>query len=219
MVWFENLNGWQVPTAEAMLALCGCYFTGCATAGYYLMRARTGLDIRLLGSGSVGARNVGRFLGIWGFLCTLTLDFSKGLAAVWAIHQISGDARLEAMAMVAVVLGHVWPVQLDYHGGKGIATSLGAMLGYDWRLAMLFGGLYLLLWAMARRMTVAGLLAYTVLPATLFLMGDSHWKVGALATLAGIILLAHRRNLVEELGEILHRRSESPESRSQKHIA
>jgi acyl-phosphate glycerol 3-phosphate acyltransferase len=105
-----------------------CYAVGCFASGYYWVKWRTGQDIRNLGSGSVGARNVGRVLGPWGFVVTLLADVTKGVIAV-ALAKASG-LRPDAViaAMMGVVIGHTWPVQLRFHGGKGIATSLGALV-------------------------------------------------------------------------------------------
>jgi glycerol-3-phosphate acyltransferase PlsY len=65
-------------TAKEMAVILACYGLGCFTAGYYWVRWRTGLDIRRQGSGNVGARNVGRFLGSAGFAITFVLDLAKG---------------------------------------------------------------------------------------------------------------------------------------------
>jgi len=136
MPWLEqlrtanwNLAGWLV---------LGAYVLGCFASGYYLVRWRAGQDLRELGSGSVGARNAGRILGVPGFLLTLIGDFAKGALTVWAAQHLTQDERLVALAMVAVVVGHIWPVQLRFRGGKGIATSLGALLVYDYHLALAF---------------------------------------------------------------------------------
>src|SRR4051812_39893298 len=112
MSWIDNLHSANWNQAGA-IALCA-YLLGCFTAGYYLVRMRTGLDIREVGSGSVGARNVSRVLGAGGFLLTLLCDFGKGALAVWAARHYVPDERLAALAMVAVVIGHIWPLPLRF---------------------------------------------------------------------------------------------------------
>src|ERR1035437_1663501 len=147
MAWIEQLR-----SADWNRAGCiglGAYGLGCFTAGYYLVRWRTGQDIRELGSGSVGARNVGRVLGWQGFLAAVLGDFGKGALAVWAARQFTTDDRLVTLALPAVVAGHLWPVQLRFRGGKGMAAALGALLIYDYRLtvpfALLFAGAFAVL--------------------------------------------------------------------------
>ena len=109
-----------------VLGIALAYGLGCLCAGYYIVRWRTGTDVRRIGSSSAGARNAGRVLGRWGFALVLTLDALKGVAAVWAACAIGLGG-----AAVAVVAGHVLPVQLGFRGGKGIAPSIGALLVYD----------------------------------------------------------------------------------------
>src|SRR5262245_64567791 len=74
---------YSVPYGREMLVMLAGYALGCFTSGYYLVRWRTGEDIRLLGSGSVGATNVSRVLGWPGFCLTVSSDFAKGMLAVW----------------------------------------------------------------------------------------------------------------------------------------
>jgi acyl phosphate:glycerol-3-phosphate acyltransferase len=126
MPWIEQLRSadWTRAGGIGLAA----YALGCFTTGYYLVRWRTGRDIREVGSGSVGARNVGRLLGWRGFLATVLGDFGKGALAVWAARQFTTDDRLVALAMPAVVAGHLWPAQLRFRGGKGMAAALGALL-------------------------------------------------------------------------------------------
>ena len=89
MDWNEHLQlaGWFRAVAWAS----GAYFIGCFTTGYYLVRLRTGKDIREMGSGSAGARNVGRFLGKSGFFLTMLGDFIKGALAVWLARKFSSN--------------------------------------------------------------------------------------------------------------------------------
>ena len=82
MAWVEQLQSanWFQATGCAL----GAYLLGCLATGYYLVRARTGRDIREFDSGSTGARNVGRMLGKTGFGLTVLGDFGKGMLAVWS---------------------------------------------------------------------------------------------------------------------------------------
>ncbi len=125
MTWIQQIFGQSVPTSHVTSIFLGGYILGCLTTGYYLVRFRLGLDIRTMESGSVGARNVGRVLGMPGFVITLLGDFAKGLLAAGMTRYFTHDDRLTGLAMLAVVMGHIWPLQLGLRGGKGVATSLG----------------------------------------------------------------------------------------------
>lgn len=176
------------------------YALGCFATGYYYVRWRTGTDVRTLGSGNIGARNVSRVLGKSGFFVTLLGDLAKGALAVWGAQTAVLSVTGTLLAMLAVVAGHNWPAQLGFRGGKGVATSLGALLMFDFRWAVILGMIFLAAWTLLRRFTLCGLMAYALAPwAVLFWEGASVRWTGLLAVSA-LVLLAHRDNLREELG-------------------
>jgi acyl phosphate:glycerol-3-phosphate acyltransferase len=107
--------------------VCTAYLLGCVNTGYYLVRLRTGADLRQLGSGTLGARNAGRALGTGGFVVVMAGDMLKGTAAVMLALLATGSTIAAGAALVAVVAGHMYPVQLRFHGGKGLATGAGAL--------------------------------------------------------------------------------------------
>jgi acyl phosphate:glycerol-3-phosphate acyltransferase len=208
MLWIENLRSADWNQAGGLCL--GAYLFGCFTAGYYLVRARTGQDVRQLGSGSVGARNVGRVLGVTGFFLALCFDFAKGSLVVWAARRFTMDDRLVALAMISVVGGHIWPAQLRFHGGKGMATTLGALLIYDPHLALTFGVLFICLFAALRKTLLPGLFSLTFLPLASMLRGDAPAKAVMLSALVGLVLMAHRRNLSEEVCQFAAHRHVQP---------
>jgi glycerol-3-phosphate acyltransferase PlsY len=203
MDWIQQLQSanWQRVTGCALEA----YLLGCFATGYYLVRARTGLDIRRVQSGTVGARNAGRVLGRTGFAVTLLGDFGKGALAVWIAREWTGDNRLALFALLAVVLGHIWPVQLRFHGGKGVATSLGALLVFDYRVALVFPVLFLIGFALVRKSLLPAMFAFACLPMAAWCFNCGNYTVAMLAMLVAIILFAHRRNLIEEFTALAHR--------------
>jgi len=216
MTWIQQIFGPSVqPGHVATTSLVG-YIIGCLTTGYYLVRFRLGLDIRDSGSGSVGARNAGRILGIQGFFITLMGDFAKGAVVVWFTRYITGDERLAGLAMLAVVIGHIWPLQLGFRGGKGVATSLGALAVYDFHLGLIFVALFCALFLVLMRVTMAGLIAFTLLPVAAMFLGAEPMEAIIISVLAGMVLLAHRRNLYEEIALAGRREVESETHKSVK---
>ena len=215
MPWIEQLR--TVNWSQASWIALASYLLGCFTTGYYLVKARTGQDLRELGSGSVGARNVGRQLGWAGFVLTMVGDFGKGALTVWAARHFTADDRVVAMATLAVVAGHVWPAQLLFRGGKGMATSLGALLVYDWQLAVSFVLAFAVAFIALRKTVLPGLFAIACLPFMAAYLGRSQVAVIALAALAAVVLFAHRQNLQTQLSALLDRRNphskhDSPEA-------
>jgi glycerol-3-phosphate acyltransferase PlsY len=210
MPWLNQLQSARWGEASC-IAFCA-YMLGCFAAGYYLVRWRTGQDIRALGSGSVGARNVGRVLGRGGFTLTVLADALKGLLAVAAARWFAHDDRMVEAALLGVVAGHIWPAQLGFQGGKGVATSLGALLVYDFHLA----GAFLLLFAAAallfRKSVPACLFAFAALPlVSLYLRPEARAAAAiSLALLAALVLIAHRKNLLAEFSHFAERRHLHP---------
>ena len=105
------------------------YLLGGVPFGYLLVRLKTGRDVRSMGSGNIGATNVlrttGRALGV----VTLLLDIGKGYLAVWAAGRLTaGDPVWMSVAALAVMAGHAFPVFLKFHGGKAVASYVGAFL-------------------------------------------------------------------------------------------
>ena len=179
------------------------YLLGCFTAGYYWVRVWTEQDVRASGSGSTGATNVARLLGGRGFLVTFLLDCAKGVVAVAAARYAHSHHATVALAMLAVVAGHIWPVHLGFLGGKGVATSLGALLVYDYHLLVVVGVLTVIPLALLRNLTLAGMAAFVLAPFAVFLSGRFDLAdVFALSGLAVLILIAHRRNIREEVARL-----------------
>ena len=203
MIWLEALQSanWSQMAVYGL----GAYVLGCFATGYYLVRALRGQDIRGLGSGSVGARNVSQVLGRRGFVLTTLGDIAKGVLAVWATRHLTGDDRLAGLVMLAVTAGHIWPAQLCFHGGKGVATSLGALLIYDWRLAMTYVVVFLGGFALTRKTVLPGLFGYVCLPVAAYWLNPDGLNATVIALLGTLVLVAHRRNIVEEFPALAQR--------------
>ncbi len=217
MLWIQQLHSanWSLAGWICLSA----YFLGCFTTGYYLVRVRTGQDPRHLGSGSVGAKNVGRVLGWSGFLVTLLGDFGKGAFAIWAARHFTTDQRLVSLAMLAVVAGHVWPAQLRFHGGKGVATSLGALLVYDYHLALAFAILFAGAFAMLRRTVLPGLFGFVCLPLVSSYLTEptkDPSQVVGISILAALVLVAHRKNLMDEISHLVEQPDIQPKHNQSK---
>jgi glycerol-3-phosphate acyltransferase PlsY len=113
------------------LALVLAYLIGAIPFGYFLVKWKTGQDIRKSGSGNIGATNVLRTTGRSAGVITLLLDIGKGFLAVWiAGRLIPDDPYLlwRSAAVLAVMAGHSFPVFLSFKGGKAVASFIGAFL-------------------------------------------------------------------------------------------
>lgn len=113
------------------------YAIGCVSFAALAGRLR-GVDVREHGSGNPGATNVGRLLGpAWG-RAVLALDILKGFlpTLLLAVPPSSWDGTGHIPVALAVVVGHVAPITSRFRGGKGVATTIGALLALDWRVAL-----------------------------------------------------------------------------------
>lgn len=197
----------SVSPALLIGILAGSYCMGCVATGYYLVRLRTGKDIRQIGSGSTGARNVSRVLGSNGFVFTMTGDLAKGGLAVWVASMLTGNERVELLALMAVLAGHVWPVQLRFQGGKGIATSLAGLLIYNPIFTLIYCILFGLVFVLTRRAVVSSLMAYALLPLGCYFSSQDPSQALDISVLAVVVLVAHYRNVAEGINHLLKRRS------------
>lgn len=176
-------------------ALVGSYLLGSIPCGLVFTRAAGLGDIRRIGSGNIGATNVLRTGNKAIALCTLLGDVIKGLAAVLIVKAIwPGEPALPALAALAAVLGHLYPVWLKFKGGKGVATTLGVVLGLSW----MAGGIAALTWlAMAvlfRLSSLAALIAAAVTPAVVWYMNGAFDGIAVLI-IAALIWLRHHENI------------------------
>jgi len=184
---------------KEIIAVIVAYFIGCFSTGYYLVRFRAGKDIRKLGSASVGATNVRRILGWRGFIITFAGDAVKGMIAIVVALYLDIDQLGIVLVMIAVITGHIWPVQLGFRGGKGIATAIGAILIFDYLLVIGSLVLSIIVWMLSRRFTFSGLVAVTISPVLALLLGRSLTEIIGIGAVTALILLAHRDNIRETI--------------------
>jgi glycerol-3-phosphate acyltransferase PlsY len=178
--------------------IVGAYLIGSVPFAFLLARRR-GVDLRTAGSGNVGASNVLRTSGVSLAIAAMLLDALKGTAAVlFAEASGAGPGTVVAAGLVAIV-GHVYPVWLRFHGGKGVATAAGAFM----LLAPVPLGIAVAMFAVAvvatRLISVGSLTAAVTLPVAAVFTGMPQLViVGALAA-AIVIVERHRGNLVRLL--------------------
>jgi len=155
----------------SLLIAVAAYLLGSVPIGYLLIRIFRHQDIRQAGSGNIGATNVLRSGGKGLGAATFLLDVLKGSAAVglgallggWLLPQCPiRDA--EALAALAAVLGHIFPVWLHFRGGKGVATGFGVFLVASPLAALAAISLFALIFALSRYVSVASILAAASFP-------------------------------------------------------
>lgn len=190
------------------LALLGSYLLGSIPTAYLVVRRLTGADIRRVGSGNVGATNVTRATGFGPGLVVFLVDGLKGWAAVSLVAPAllpDGDPAPRLACGVAAVVGHTAPVFLRFHGGKGVATSIGALLGAMPFVAAVFLGIWGVCFALWRYVSIGSIAAAVSLPAVQWMAGQGIPEVLLGAGLAALIILKHRANIERLLQGREHR--------------
>lgn len=185
---------------EAVGTAIVAYLLGCIDAGYYIVRYRTGRDIREHGSGGTGARNVGRVLGRAGFIVVFILDCLKGAAAVWAASLMGTGRAGMGLAAIVVVIGHVLPIQLHFRGGKGASAALGALLVLAPRVAIAALLASAAFYLISRKPVASGVAAFVLMPAFAWTFDHSTPDMIAVGAVTTLLLFTHRQHLPELTG-------------------
>jgi glycerol-3-phosphate acyltransferase PlsY len=194
-----------MPLATLYLA-AGAYLLGSIPNGYLLMRFFRQQDIRTLGSGNIGATNVLRS-GAKGLgAATFLLDVLKGAAAVllaayFAATFIPGLSAADAKAIAALfaVLGHVFPVWLNFSGGKGVATGFGVFLAISPLSALSAIAVFAVLLAISRYVSLASIVGAASFPLFAWqMMPEAHSSrlfLGVVAAVPLLIIAKHHQNI------------------------
>lgn len=169
------------------------YLAGCLNAGYYYVRIFHNKDIRLLGTGTAGARNAGRLYGPRIFTVVFLMDFTKG--AVLTLLGLWIDLGYAAVCAVAVVVGHIWPIQLRFQGGKGVASALGALLFLAPMCLLVIAVSSVILRLLGQTLVRSGIAGFWLAVGVSMLRYESMPIIIAVTILALLHTLSHRHNL------------------------
>ena len=145
------------------------YLFGSFPSGYLAGRITKGVDIRSLGSGSTGATNVLRHIGKRAAIAVFLIDVFKGvLSILLAKYFLLNDSWQVAIGL-STLIGHIWPVWLNWRGGKAVATGLGIFLGLSLQVGLATLGIFILMIALFRIVSLASISAALTLPLIMFL--------------------------------------------------
>jgi glycerol-3-phosphate acyltransferase PlsY len=178
-----------------MLAwVCLGYALGSVPFAFLLAR-RAGIDVRVAGSGNVGAANVLRTASAPLGIATVVLDVSKGAAAVLIAQSITGTAAAMAAAGVAAIVGHIYPVWLRFHGGKGVAVAAGVFGVLTPHATLAALAVFSLVVFVTRFVSLGSIAASVTLPPVATFAGAPRQVLLATCVSSGLILFRHRSNL------------------------
>ena len=177
-----------------MLAIILGYVAGSVPFAYLLAR-RVGIDVRRSGSGNVGAANVLRTTGTWRGVTAMVLDVAKGAAAVALAALTTTGAGPMAASGAAAVVGHIYPVWLRFHGGKGVAVAAGVFGVLAPLATAIAAALFIVIVWTTRYVSLGSIAATVALPPIAWLSGAPGAVVAAATGTGCLILCRHRANL------------------------
>ncbi|MEY3758662.1 MAG: acyl-phosphate glycerol 3-phosphate acyltransferase [Pseudomonadota bacterium] len=171
------------------------YLIGSISSAIIICRLMGLPDPREQGSGNPGATNVMRFGGKKAAAITLLGDLLKGLLPVYLANFLGMSFELLAVIGLAAFMGHLYPVFFRFKGGKGVATSIGVLLGFSWLLGFAFIGTWLLIYKVGKISSLSALCASILSPVyAWFMVGDIN-IVGAATVMMVFLLWRHKSNI------------------------
>jgi len=161
----------------------------------FLLARRAGIDVRVAGSGNVGAANVLRTTSMPLGVIVMALDMLKGAATVLFASAVEGTPAAIAAAGAAAIVGHIYPVWLRFHGGKGVAVAAGVFAVLAPIATIAAVSVFLIVVWRSRVISLGSVVATVTLPSAAFLTGASRSVVTAAMGTGALILFRHRANV------------------------
>lgn len=171
------------------------YFIGSIPFSYIIGKIFFKKDIRHLGSGNPGSTNVFRNFGALAGTFTLFLDMAKGIVAVYVPMFFYGR-NLALIALIFVVLGHIFSIFLSFKGGKGVATSAGALFVYDLRVFFILLLLFILIFLLTRTVSKASISVAFLAPFIAYYFHSFTAFTAVILIVAIFVIFEHRSNII-----------------------
>lgn len=179
-----------------VLWVLAAYLLGSIPTGYLVVKLAARRDIRTLGSRSTGATNVLRARG-WALAVPVAVfDVAKGFVPAFLSLRIFEDQTLAAVAALAAVAGHCFPVYIRFRGGKGVATAGGSILALCWPCALICFVLFILVVAATRYVSLGSVLAAISFPISAAALGRPPLLIGFGVAILAVVIFKHRENIV-----------------------
>lgn len=181
--------------AIQILIVVAAYLLGSVNSAIIVSKAFSLPDPRKLGSGNPGATNVLRTGNKTAAFITLTGDLLKGLLPVVAVDLFTASAPLVAATGIAALLGHMFPLYYGFKGGKGVATTLGVLLGFDWLLGLVWVVIWLFIALVFRYSSLSALMATLFILLVSWFWSDNIWLFLSILVITTFVFWRHRSNI------------------------
>lgn len=184
---------------ELILVMVIAYIIGSIPTGYLIVKAKTGEDIRNIGSGSTGATNVKRVLGKKYFFLVMFLDALKGaLPVILAQMFVSVGSSIglaPVVAAVAVIIGHSKSVFLGFKGGKSVASGVGTIIALNWQAGLIIAVVWSIITYITKYVSVGSIIALVASPFVMYFLHAPLAYICYCALGAIYIVYLHRENI------------------------
>tara|TARA_Y100001968_G_scaffold9712_1_gene8149 strand:- start:65 stop:661 length:597 start_codon:yes stop_codon:yes gene_type:complete len=183
-----------------LLILLLSYLFGSFPSGYLVGRIAKGIDIRSVGSGSTGATNVLRHIGRRAAITVFLLDVFKGVLSILLAKYFLLNDSWQVAVGLSTLIGHIWPIWLNWKGGKAVATGLGVFLGISWQVGLSTLGVFIVMILIFRIVSLASISAAIALPYIMYLSFETtnislpFLVISVLAM--SLVIWRHRENIV-----------------------
>lgn len=188
---------------EICLTILIAYLIGSIPTGYLIVKAKTGDDIRKIGSGSTGATNVKRVLGKKWFFIVLLLDAIKGLTPVILAKLFTTAfteiGLLPVLAAIMVIVGHSKSVFLGFSGGKSVASGVGTIIALSWQVGVIVAIIWALITYFSKYVSLGSIIALWCSCFFMYYLGNPIAYVCYCVIGAIYITYLHRQNIVRLL--------------------
>jgi len=174
----------------------GAYLIGSVPFAWLLARRWGAADLRRVGSGNIGAANVLRASGVKAGVLVAVLDIAKGALSVMLAARFGGNAAAPAVAGLAAIVGHIYPVWLRFRGGKGVATACGVFSMLTPLAVPPALGIFVVTVWITKYISLGSVLASIALPPIAYALGSPAPAVAAAFAASVIIVFRHRANVL-----------------------
>ncbi len=173
------------------------YLLGSIPTGFLIGKYLKNIDLRLIGSGSTGATNVLRNVGKWPAFFVFIIDVGKGLISVKIAQYYADQSLIEVLAGISAISGHIWPIWLKGKGGKAVATGLGMFLALSWKVGLASLGIFLIVLAKSKFVSLSSISAALLLPIFMFLnIGNFLHPYFIISLIVSLLVIwKHRTNI------------------------
>src|SRR5437763_10793176 len=199
----------MLPAAAYIVVAIAAYLFGSIPFGYLLVRVFRGSDIRQSGSGNIGATNVARSGAKGLAIFTLLFDVLKGFAAVLIAEMITSGPNsalytgrtyaVAAFAALFAIIGHMFPVWLRFHGGKGVATGVGAFFALAPAQVGIAVAIFLIVVALTRYVSLGSIVATAAFPVLVWFWRFQHPFVFLPLVLAAVLIIVRLGSNIRRL--------------------